>query len=42
MDVAVEPLGGVEIRPAACTWTVYGQDTLPKLFRHAVAERVTR
>jgi long-chain acyl-CoA synthetase len=35
----VEPLRRVETRPARGRWTVHGQDTLPKLFRHVVAER---
>jgi long-chain acyl-CoA synthetase len=39
MDVAVEPLSRGEIRSAARRWTVHGQDTLPRLFRHVVAER---
>jgi long-chain acyl-CoA synthetase len=39
MDVAVELLSRVETRPARRRWTVHGQDTLPKLFRHVVAER---
>jgi long-chain acyl-CoA synthetase len=42
MDVAVELLSRVEARPAAPAWTVHGQDTLPRLFRHVVAERGDR
>jgi long-chain acyl-CoA synthetase len=39
MDVAVELLSRTLAGPAACLWTVHGQDTLPKLFRRVVAER---
>jgi long-chain acyl-CoA synthetase len=40
MDIAVaEPLLRTPVAADARVWTVYGQDTLPKLFRHVVAER---
>jgi long-chain acyl-CoA synthetase len=42
MDVAVELLSRVETRPAGRRCTVHGQDTLPRLFRHVVAERGDR
>jgi len=40
MDVAVvEPLTCTEAIPDGRVWAVHRQDTLPKLFRHVVAER---
>ena len=36
MSIAVEPRPAP---PRACGWTVHGQDTLPRLFRHVVRER---
>jgi len=39
MDVAVELPTRTEAAPDTRVWTVFGQNTLPKLFRHVVEER---
>src|SRR5215472_14380652 len=39
MDVAVELPTRTGAGPDRRAWSVHGQDTLPRLFRHVVAER---
>src|SRR5512136_5933 len=39
MSVATREMEATQTPAARRVWTVHGQDTLPKLFRHAVTER---